>query len=83
MTRRVSVVVPTYNASATWTVRCAPLDQSFTDLEVVVSDDGSTDGTLDALARFDDPRLRVVAHTDRRGAAANWNHAVTSPVVSS
>ena len=78
MTPRVSVVVPTYNGAryVERAVRSA-LQQSFTDLEVVVSDDGSTDGTLDVLARIDDPRLRVVAHTGRRGAAANWNHAVS------
>lgn len=77
MTPRVSVVVPTYNGAryVERAVRSA-LGQTYSDLEVVVSDDGSTDGTLDVLARIDDPRLSVVAHADRRGAATNWNHAV-------
>ena len=66
MTPRVSVVVPTYNGAryVERAVRSA-LQQSFTDLEVVVSDDGSTDGTLDVLGRIDDPRLSVVAHGSR------------------
>ena len=57
----VSVVVPTYNAPA---LLRATLDsvfaQTFTDFEVVVIDDGSTDETPAMLSTIGDPRLRVV-----------------------
>ena len=60
---RFSIIVPAYNAEADLesTVRSA-LEQTNPDLEVIISDDGSSDGTLavaNALARSD-TRIRVV-----------------------
>jgi Glycosyl transferase family 2 len=63
-----SVVVTTYNRERI--VRRAVdscLAQSFDDLEVVVVDDASSDGTVAALESYDDPRLRVVVHESNRG----------------
>lgn len=58
---RVSVVIPTYNR-ATVLPRAldSALTQTFTDLEVVVVVDGSTDGTTELLRTVDDPRLRWI-----------------------
>jgi glycosyltransferase involved in cell wall biosynthesis len=73
----VSVCIPTYNGAAyiERTIRSV-LAQTWTDLELVVCDDGSTDATLEVVARFTDRRLRVVAHGDRSGAGANFRRAV-------
>ncbi|HET9197563.1 MAG TPA: glycosyltransferase family 2 protein [Solirubrobacterales bacterium] len=63
-----SVVVTTYNRERI--VRRAVdscLGQSFEDLEVIVVDDASGDGTVAALESYDDPRLRVVVHERNRG----------------
>ncbi len=59
---RVSVVLPVRNGGA----YLAPaidsiLTQTFTDFELIVVDDGSTDGTAAMLASISDPRLIVVA----------------------
>jgi glycosyltransferase involved in cell wall biosynthesis len=64
-----SIVITTYNRVRI-VCRCIDscLAQSFADFEIVVVDDGSTDDTAVVLAeRYDDPRLRLVAHESNRG----------------
>jgi glycosyltransferase involved in cell wall biosynthesis len=48
------------------------LAQTFRDFELIVVDDGSTDGTLRALAAVSDPRLRIV-RAEHRGISATMN----------
>lgn len=77
MTPSVTVCIPTHNGAAHVEAAIASvLAQTLTDIEVLVSDDASTDDTLARVARFDDPRVRVLAPPPERGAAANFNHVV-------
>lgn len=74
---RVSVCIPVYNgaefiAQAIESV----LTQTFTDFELVILDNASTDGTLDVVSRFADPRIRVERNEATTGAGANWNRAL-------
>jgi hypothetical protein len=50
------------------------LGQTHADLELVIVDDGSTDGTREYLAGLDDPRI-VVGRTGGDGQSAALNHA--------
>jgi len=48
-----SVIVPTYNRLRLLLQALASLRlQTFTEFEVIIVDDGSTDGTSDAITRF-------------------------------
>lgn len=70
---RVSVIVPLFN-KADYIARALSsiTKQTFADFEVIVVDDGSTDGGGDVAARHDDPRVRVVRQENLGpGAARN------------
>jgi GT2 family glycosyltransferase len=67
----VSVVVPAFDAAPTVAATLESLlTQSVADLEVVVVDDGSTDGTGDVVRATGDPRVVVVTHPTNRGIVA-------------
>ena len=73
---KISVLVPTYNYA-----RFLPeaiesvLAQDFTDYELIVSDDASTDGSADIIRRYAarDPRIRAEFHPANLGMVPNWN----------
>jgi hypothetical protein len=68
---RVSVLMPVFNGEAL--LRGAIdgiLAQSLKDLELVVVDDGSTDGTAAILAEYRDPRVVRLRHERNRGLIA-------------
>ncbi len=52
------------------------LGQTISDLELVVVDDGSVDGTGDRLAAIDDPRVRVIRNEAPLGLAGALNVAL-------
>jgi glycosyltransferase involved in cell wall biosynthesis len=66
MNPKASVIIPTYNRAAK--VRKAiesVLAQTFTDLEVIVVDDGSSDGTGQILAEIYSDRIRYFAQANQ------------------
>ena len=67
---KVSVIIPVYNGAATIGRALASVfAQTFTDYEVVVVNDGSTDDTASVLAGYGD-RIRVVTQANRGLPAA-------------
>jgi len=70
----VSIVTPTYNREATLGRAVdSVLRQTYPDWELIIVDDGSTDGTDAVLAGYPDERIRVVRHARNSGATAAKN----------
>lgn len=70
---RISVIIPTFNrAEYLGQAIQSALDQTYPDLEVIVVDDGSTDGTAELVRSFKDRRLSYIYQENRgKGAAIN------------
>ena len=74
---KVSVVIPTYNGAdfIAGTLQSV-LTQTFSDFEVVVSDDASSDGTMAAVESIGDSRVAISEDRSHVGPGGNWNRAV-------
>jgi glycosyltransferase involved in cell wall biosynthesis len=73
----VSIVIPVYNGAEfiAQAVNSA-LGQSYRNIEVVVCDNASSDGTLKALEKIRDPRLRIKTRESTCPAGENWTRAM-------
>lgn len=73
---RVTVAIPVYNSAATLE-RCvrSAMAQTLRDIEIVIADDGSTDGSLDLARRLaaEDGRIAVLAISPNGGKPAAMN----------
>lgn len=78
----VSVVIPVYNVER-FLPQCVDsvLGQSYRNLEVILVDDGSTDGSPQMCDRYaeQDERLRVI-HQENRGVSAARNRGMDAAV---
>ncbi|GAF78999.1 unnamed protein product, partial [marine sediment metagenome] len=71
---RVSVIVAVYNGEKLLQ-KCihSILTQSYSDFEVIVVNDGSSDGTKKILASFNSPQMHVLHFEKNRGVSAARN----------
>jgi len=75
---KVAVIIPTCNRSA-YLKRaiesvCA---QTYTDYEVIVVDDASTDDTAEVVAQFRDKPIKYIRHAENKGGSAARNTGIT------
>ncbi|HEV2348452.1 MAG TPA: glycosyltransferase [Terriglobia bacterium] len=73
---KVSVCIPTYNASE-YLRECieSVLSQTFKNIEIIVSDNASTDSTCEIVRSYSDPRIQLYRLDRNEGMAFNFNHA--------
>lgn len=77
LTPLVSILMVTYNRlpyirDAINSVRA----QTYSTWELIVVDDGSTDGTGDVVAAYHDPRIRFIRHSENKGVHAARTRAL-------
>ncbi len=73
----VSVIIPSYNhekfvAEAIQSV----LSQTYQDFEIIITDDASSDQSVNAIKQFTDPRIRFFCFTENQGGSATTNHCI-------
>lgn len=75
----ISIGMPVYNAARTLrTAVDSILQQDFADWELLIIDDGSSDGTADLARSFADGRIRVFSDGYNRGLAARNNTSLNN-----
>lgn len=73
----VSIIMPTYNRLAYLKEAVASvMEQTWTDWELVISDDGSTDGTREYLKSLTDPRIKVFLQPSHLGQFGQFNFLI-------
>ena len=76
MKPRVTVVIPTRERSDTllWALKTC-VTQDYDELEILVSDNASTDDTRDVVESYDDGRIRYINPGRRLGMSEHWEFA--------
>ena len=73
----VSIIIPAFNRASTI---CSAIEsvlrQTYTDFELLIVDDGSTDDTMARVAEISDPRIRALANPENMGASAARNTGI-------
>lgn len=75
---RISVCIPSYNSEEFIAATLeSVLSQTFTDFEVVIADDKSSDHTISIIKSFNDPRIRLTENEQNLGLGENWNKVLS------
>lgn len=74
---KVSVIIPAYNTEKYIALALqSALDQTERNIEVIVVDDGSTDGTLAVVESFVDERIKLIVAGNNNGPSHARNRAI-------
>lgn len=74
---KISVCISTYNGGKYIREQISSILPQLDDNdEVIISDDGSTDNTLDIIEKYNDTRLKIFHNTNRKGVVGNFENAL-------
>ncbi len=74
----ISVVMPAHNASLYVEESInSILQQTYTNIELIIVDDGSTDNTKAIILSYEDKRIRFVRNISKRGISYSLNKAIS------
>lgn len=74
---KISVILPVYNGQEYLVESInSVLTQSFADFELIIINDGSTDGSVKMIEKLDDPRIRFFQQPNK-GLAATLNRGIS------
>ncbi|MDQ0903915.1 glycosyltransferase [Paenibacillus sp. V4I7] len=70
----VTIAIPTYNRSS-YLIKAieSALQQTYIEIEVIISNNASIDNTIEELAKFNDNRLVIINHKEKINMDENWN----------
>ena len=73
----VSVIIPSYNHEK-FVRECiqSVLDQTFQDFEIIITDDASTDHTVEIIEQFEDSRIKLFKHSTNQGVSVAVNNCI-------
>ena len=73
----VTIGIPVYNVGQFIGLTLkSVLSQTFTNFELIITDDGSTDNTVEIIRLFKDPRIRLFADGENRGISYRLNQQI-------
>lgn len=73
----VTIGIPTYNVGRfiNQTIKSI-LAQTYSNFELVITDDGSTDNTVEEIKKFNDPRIKLIVDGENRGISYRLNQQI-------
>lgn len=73
----VSICIPTYNAEKTLRETLSSIiGQTYSNMEIIIVDNASQDGTCAVIESFKDPRIKAYRNKENIGAERNWNRCL-------
>lgn len=73
----VTIGIPMYNAERFLRKTLASvLNQTYSNFELIITDDGSTDASVNIVKSFDDPRIQLIADGENHGISFRLNQQI-------
>ncbi|MCW3113958.1 MAG: glycosyltransferase [Segetibacter sp.] len=79
MAEKVSIVIATYNGEAYLKEQLESIFIQLPDnAEILISDNGSTDNTVEIIKQYKHPKIKLLVNKDKKGVINNFEHALNS-----